>query len=355
MKKWIIALLLIVCLIPLATQAADKTQYANGFGYGALVDLQGPEPYKAIQEAGKYHLDWIGIDFQWQLQQTDAESAPTWEQLDAAMAIAAEYHLPVMISISNAPSWAMTQNGPDANLTGQLASALVRRYSGSLLALELFPSANTIHGWGTTPNPEAYALLLRNVSHRVNQLSPDVLIISAGLTPMQTSSEGMDDLMFLRQLYANGISDFAPIISLQLHRIGSDPLSRSSQPDKYTLRHYENIRNIMTENDHKNGLIWITGFSWDEGTLNSPNDQAAWMKQAYLLFRSQLNIGAAFFDGLNPSQSEAHRLLFANTYHPGFEELIQIIAQDHNEQTINITHAFTKRLTNKSYRKAITS
>ena len=78
------------------------------------------------------------------------------------------------------------------------------------------------------------------------------------------------------------------------------------------------------------------------------------MKQAYLLLRSQLYIGAAFFDRLNPTSTEDTKLLYpGGSFHPGFEELIQIIAQDHDGQTIVISIVLSKKLTSKVYPKAI--
>jgi hypothetical protein len=351
--SWV--LLLIVCLMPQTALAASGTPNSNSFGYGVHIDLQGLDPHVAIQEAGKFNLDWIAIDFNWQYWQSNAENPPAWQDLDTAMALAAENQLAVMISITQAPLWAMDYDGPNSDQTGKLVLNLVHRYSDTLLAIEIFPSANTIQGWGATPNPKAYTRMLRAISKTIGRSSPEVLIVGAGLTPIVSSSEGMDDLDFLSQIYAEGIAEFMPLVGLRLPPLGSDPLARMHPTGTFTLRHYEEIRDIMAENGHKNGLIWITGFSWKADTIGSPDKQAAWMKQAYLLFRSQLYIGVAFFDGLNQSQSEAPVLLLqGGGYHPGFEELIQIIAQDHNEQTIILSIRLFKRLANKNYLKVHT-
>ena len=352
-KKISWVFLLVTILIPSTTLAANGTPNSSSFGYGVRVDLQGANPHAAIQQAGKFNLDWIAVDFNWQHFQPEAEKPPPWHDLDSAMALAGENQLYVMVSITNAPNWAMDHDGPNTKKTSLLASDLVNRYSDMLLAIEIFPSANTVQGWGTMPNPGAYTHLLKTTSQAIKQLTPEVLIVGAGLTPLDSSSQGMDDLKFLRQIYAEGIADFMPLVGVRLPPLGSDPLARDQQSGKFTLRHYEEIRNIMAKNGHRGGLIWITGFSWEIDTIDNPNEQAAWMKQAYLLFRSQLYIGAAFFDGLNSSQAEAPKLLLqGGTFHPGFEELIQIIAQDHNEQTIIIPIELSKRLTNKNYPKA---
>ncbi len=345
--------MLVTILIPSTTLAANGTPSSSSFGYGVRVDLHGVNPLAAIQEAGKFNLDWIAVDLNWQHIQPEAEKPPTWQDFDAAMALAGENQISVMVSITNAPNWAMDHDGPNANNTSVLVSDLVNRYTDILLAIEIFPSANTLQGWGTMPDPGAYTRLLKTSSQALSQLAPEVLIVGAGLTPLDSSSQGMDDLKFLRQIYKEGIAEFMPLVGVRLPPLGSDPLARDQQSGKFTLRHYEEIRNIMTKNGHKDGLIWITGFSWKTDIIDSQNEQAVWMKQAYLLFRSQLYIGAAFFDSLNSSQGGVSKLLLqGGTFHPGFEELIQIIAQDHNEQTIIIPIELSKRLTNKNYPKA---
>lgn len=353
LKKICLVLLLISILSPITTLAAGGTPDSNDFGYGAHIDLHGEDPLFAIQEAGKYNLDWVAFEFSWKAFQSDPAYPPAWDVLDTALALSGENNLAVMISITQAPTWVMDHNGPNSEETRKLVSDIIRRYPDNLMAVELFPSANTIAGWGTVPDPEAYTHLLKSTSQAIRSLSPKILIVGAGLTPISSPSEGMDDLEFLRQIYALEIADYMPLVGLRLLPQGNDPLARNNQSEGLSLRHYEEIRKIMSENGHKNGLIWITGFSWDEKSVGNPRDQAVWLKQAYLLLRSQLYIGAAFFDCLNPSPSKVSNLLLqGGTYHPGFEELIKIIAQDRNEQTIIISIGLTKRLTSKGYPKA---
>ena len=350
--KTICCIFLIIILIPYTVQAAGDLA---GFGYGVRVDLWGDNPQAAIREAGNFNLDWIAIDFDWQRLQPEADTPKNWGELDAAMSSAKENQLSVMLSITQAPDWAMDENGPHPQKTSNLASELVRRYPNIPLALELFPSANTLQGWGESPNPEAYASLLEVTSQAVMQINPETIIVGASLTPLTAHSIGMDDSEFLHQLYEEQIAEYLPIVGLRLPPLGNAPLTPTHQADELLLRHYENIRSIMVENGHKNGLIWVTGFSWDASSLNSPNDQAAWMKQAYLLFRSQLYIGSAFFDGLNPSQTKSAALLLqGGGYHPGFDELIQVIAQDHNSQMIQISLGFSKKISSKNHFKVTT-
>jgi hypothetical protein len=156
----------------------------------------------------------------------------------------------------------------------------------------------------------------------------------------------------LRQLYAADAVDYMPIVSLRLPATENDPLTPLHQAEGNTLRHYENIHNAMLENGHNSGIIWVTGFAWDSDAFGSIQEQADWLKQAYLLMRSQLYIGAAFFDGLNLSYTDTKALLLpGGTHHLGFEELVQLIALDNDEQTVHISLGLHKKISDKSLAK----
>jgi hypothetical protein len=339
-SKFGLVLLVFLSLIPSPVQANSGLPGTSRFGYGARVDLYGNDPQNAIEQAGNFNLDWIAIDLDWAYLQSHIDQSPNWEYLDLALENARVGDIGVMISLTNAPAWAMTADGPDPNLTIALIEQLLTRYSGGFQALELFPMANTRLGWGTAPNPQAYGKLI-NIAAQV--LNPEIVLVAGGLMPPQLASD-FDDLTFLKEIYHAGAADFS-VLGLRLPPLGISPLTPLNDTDLLVLRHYEDIREVMMENGHQNGLIWITGFSWDDDEIHSSLKQAAWLKQAYLLFRAQLYIGAAFFDSLNLSAKGSNaQLLGTDDHHPGFDELIQIIALDHHSQTIHINLEFNKKL-----------
>jgi hypothetical protein len=355
MKKKIVnfgLLLVIVSLLPRAAIAANGMPNSPQFGYGVRVDIWGESPEESIGKAGSLNLDWIAIDLDWQRLQPEATELPFWEQVDAAISQAAQHQVDIMLSITHAPQWAMNSDGPDPQKTADLVAQLAKRYSDMFLALELFPAANTAQGWGHPPNPKAYHELLKASTNILKHTNPEIIIVGAGLQPDLSSSEDMDDLVFLSELYAVGAKDSMPVVGVRFPPLGSNPLTANHRADELVLRHYEEIRHLMVENGHSNAIIWITGFSWNPSTQTNSSDQAAWMKQAFLLFRSQLYIGAAFFDSLNPSEARSTALLFPDSsHHPAFDELIQLIALDHHRQTILISPGLSKKITQKNTRK----
>jgi hypothetical protein len=94
-----------------------------------------------------------------------------------------------------------------------------------------------------------------------------------------------------------------PILSLRLSPIEGEAMTPPGEASRRVLRHYETVRQVMLQFGHANGLIWITGFSWPvQDKTMSPDGQIRWLNQAFQLMKSQLYIGVAFFDRLNPPE-----------------------------------------------------
>jgi hypothetical protein len=198
---------------------------------------------------------------------------------------------------------------------------IISRYPSRTLAFELFPSANTLRGWGAAPNPAAYAAMLQSVRSSLSDLSSAITLVAAGLEagmPL-SSPEGMNDLEYLQGLYAAGVSAWMPILSMRLPEVQEDILALELPGQPVVLRHYEQVRQVMLNAGHTTGLLWITGFSWPasvENTKEQRLQQARWLKQAYDLLQAQLYIGAAFYSCLNSPGDAAQYGCLVETIQP---------------------------------------
>jgi hypothetical protein len=240
-----------------------------------------------------------------------------------------------MISITNPPQWAIISSGPDPDLTAAIVLSLAHMFPETLLAVELFPGANTKNGWGAPPNPAAYVEMLVKTSQVIKQNAVNVTLVAAGLAPSPSGQiEGdMDDLEFIEALYRNGAAPFMPIVSLRLDNLTGEPMQVPSNGEHRYLRHFEEVRKVMLSNNHQQGLIWITSFCWPTGSIQptdlhyqSKEGQASWLNAAYRLMRAHLYIGAAFFAHLNPpldeSSSSNNSLILQNAnLHPAASEM----------------------------------
>ncbi|HPH96142.1 MAG TPA: hypothetical protein PKW33_05545 [Anaerolineaceae bacterium] len=307
-RLFVISLLLIVSLVfPGTVLAARGGPDSSEFGTGARIYPSGPAAIEALQQAVSLKLDWIVIDLDWAARWPDSTQQPNLADLDQIMAAAAQYKLAVMFSLRNAPAWALTPDGPSPDQTAWFIANLARRYSQSLQAVELYPGANTSAGWGATPNAAAYVRLVQAARTALQETGLPVFIVAGGLTPVAASDGQVDDITFLSDLYANGLRDTAAVLSLAFADVTGSPLVNPTPTEHRVLRHYEEIRQVMLDNGHADGLLWITSLNPPSGRI-APTDnafaadpaaQAQWLAQSYGQASSQLYIGMAAFNSLN--------------------------------------------------------
>ena len=318
-----IILTLILAAMPASPVQAAKGMPGSGqFGVGAHISLNGPNLNRALEFASELSLDWIMVDLSWAEFNPEQNASPDWTRLDQVMNFAGNRQIAVMVSLSQPPTWALTENGPDANLTYQWISTLTNRYPNALKAVEVFAKANTRQGWGTKPSPKAYAKLFTKLHEQVSADGLSISLIAGGLVPVLENDPGkkMNDLKFLQKLYDNGLKDLMPVISIQMPQTTGDPLTAPNGQEYHYLRHYEEIRQVMLDNGHGSGLVWITRLAPPDGSINSADEahqspQAAeqWMLQALTQLQAQLYLGVAALNDLNPAENSQSPYLIENS------------------------------------------
>ncbi len=342
-------------------QAAKGLPGSSEFGFGARLDIWGMETELAIKAATAIGLDWIAVDFDWAHHWDQESDLPSLSRLDQAIQQAGRYELNILVSITNPPDWARTVDGPNPEKTVTLLTMLAQRYSESQLAFELFPAPNTSQGWSAPPDPQAYADLLRLAHQALNSVDNSITLVTGGLkpTPPQGLSGAMDDLEFLGALYQAGAASFMPIVGLRLAPITGDALTTTGQSEPRVLRHYEAIRQVMLAHDHAQGLVWVTGYQWPETisgqSASDASDQIRWLNQALHMMKSQLYIGVAFYDRLNPPAEPARTEWSGNSLiikqdgevfiHPAVKALGRIITMVETGQNTSFQLFLHKKIT----------
>lgn len=271
---------------PQSTQptAAPGTPQSLEFGHGARIETNDPRVEASLRLAAQNRLDWVALDFDWETVQPAPDAWNEASSFSNTLRLARSLGLETLVSVKNPPAWALTSTGPDVE---QMAKLVLKLSHGDSppSAIELLPSANTRAGWKATPNANTYARLFENIQARLEAENLKVYLAAGGLSNLLSSPEDVRDVDFLGQLYAAGLRP--AIISVRLESVKVDPLAPPA-PD--TLRHYEEIRAVMTANGHSDGLLWITGLS-----LSAETEQVPWLEQAYPMMKSQLYLGAVFY------------------------------------------------------------
>jgi hypothetical protein len=337
-------------ITPRDVMAAKGAPGSPEFGYGLQVDLQGKLVPETLQSAALLQVDWVGLDFDWSAHAPDPKFAASLEDLDQVMRLAEQFHVTILLRLKHAPGWIMTSAGPDPFLTSEFIVMLANRYGGTLGAVEVFPGANTTRAWGISPDPAAYTRLMHAAHNSLIQAHQSLALVAGGLEIPEVGNTdfNLDDLAFLRGMYAAGAADFLPIISVQLPNLSGDPSQHPTLEENRVLRHYEAVHQVMLENQHESGLIWITTFEAPSGRIDledgfqwSEEAQSTWFVEAYQQLRAQLYIGAAFFSGKNvPAEFVSSNPGLTQddpNYSPSLVLLEKLIAQNNRSQPRNAT------------------
>ena len=350
--------LAVVILSPLTTAKANAGRPGTfQFGYGARVSLHEPALDTVLQTIEETGFDWLAVNYDWAHHWPQRDIIPQWEQLDYLMDFTQAHNIAVMVSITGCPTWAKGETGPSLYETANLIVTLQKRYPNSLGAVELFPAPNTIQGWGAFPNPADYAHLLNYIHETLQANSLETDIVLGGLMPLLegvTSPGDMHDLDFLNGLYKAITIEYMPVIGLRFPNLVGQPYqSPSSSVRNSVLRHYEQIRQVMLDNGHKSGLIWITGFSWPSELSNvleqnTPDLQAQWLQEAYHWISSQIYVGVAFF-----TISQPNNAVSSDFSHPAFQSLQQQISIEKAQNQIPLPITYRSKFAFKSFRKIL--
>lgn len=292
---------LILFFLPLQGVFAEEQGMENlRFGYGLRISLDEETMGTEIAFAEQYAFDWIAVELDWDQFWVSPSETPRYQGLDRLMSHAGDHDMRVMISIGHAPDWAQTRRGPSAKYTSQLIAMLLERYPANIGAFELYPGANTYQGWGRDPDPAKYVALLKGTQRVIDRAGRDISLVAGGFVPSPlTHKADMQDTDYLEALYRYGMGEENPIIGVRLPRTTGHPDDGPSFVEDDVIRHYEQIRQVMLENDHRHGLIWMTSFTLPESlqtNLERQDDQSRWLQQAYLRLRSQLFIEVAFYE-----------------------------------------------------------
>jgi hypothetical protein len=348
--RWLVIVLSVITLLVVTpfqpVLAARGAPGSAEFGYGAHLNLSGAYAIDGVRLASDLQLDWLAIDLDWQ-SIAPKNGTVDWTRLDPILQSATNSHVPVMVSLQKAPGWAQTPQGPNPDLVSQMVSLLAQRYPKAIQAIELFPGANTTQGWGKPANAQAYIKVLKTALEGLKKNKSSIFLVAGGLQPLPHTNDpaqGIDDLVFLQTLYQNGLKELVNVITAQGVNLSGEPLQAPEKSENRVLRHYEEIRSVMLANHHDSGLIWITHLSAPTGQINSADqkyqdvgEQVNWLNQAYAQLKSQLYIGVAFLNGINPSVENpaALTLIEANgDYHPFFRSLRDLIAVNHSDNSL---------------------
>ncbi len=314
---------------PAAAAAPGNFSGQNLFNYGAQLN------WTNIDSAQE--MAWLtGMSFKWakiQVRWCDLESAKgvaDLSQIDRFMGAANRAGIKVMFSVVCAPRWARRDGGaggsgpPDnmqdaADFMGGLAGVYCSKGLG---AIEVWNEHNLLTEWhGQAISAARYMEMLRLSYQKIRTACPSVLVVSGAPTPTGVMSDtAIDDVVFLQQMYQNGLKQYSDAIGAHPSGFCNAPEAAEGAPNPcggqfnnhrsfFFRRTIESYRAVMTQNGDNLKQIWATEFGWGVDPTPKPgyeyeraiseDAQAQWLVKAYQMMKSYGYVGVAFLWNLD--------------------------------------------------------
>ncbi len=232
-----------------------------------------------IRDAG-FH--WIRQEFPWEDiekpgkgQSWDAKyNKSTWDKYDRIVELAHEYGIEIIARLDHPPAWSRKDGrargdfAPPDNFDdyGDFVATVVDRYKGKLRFYQIWNEPNIYPEWGEQDvNPAEYVRLLKIGYTRAKAADPNCVIISAGLAQtVEAGGRGLNDRIFLQQMYDAGVRGYFDILAVMDYGLFSGPGDRRlDENDRINFSRPIQLREIMVKNGDAHTPIWAMEMGWN--------------------------------------------------------------------------------------------
>ncbi len=221
-------------------------------------------PWEDIEIHGKGDLQ----DRRWQPYRS------AWDKYDNIVALAAKYGLQIICRLDNPPAWSRADGNARGTLIppddyadfGDYVYAVVSRYRGQIRFYQIWNEPNLVREWGQV-SARDYVELLRIAYTRAKEADPDCVILAGALAATielnaNELGKGINDFIYLQQMYDAGAAPFFDILSMQGYGLYSGPTDRRMRPRVLNFSRPLYIREIMVRNGDAHKPVWISELDW---------------------------------------------------------------------------------------------
>ena len=254
------------------------------------------EPWKikrTLQMVREMGAPWVVEYVPWAYH----EPAPgrfDWSHADLVVDHAVTQGLTVIARLGFAPTWARPKNTTFLYLDeahyadfGRYVYEFVRHFQGRVRYVIIWNEPNLALEWGYRPvDAAAYTELLKVSYAQAKAADPGVQVLGGALAPTLAplgSTYGLDDLVYLQQMYDAGAAPFFDILAAHAYGwvfAADDPPAG----DVVNFRRVELLAAVMERNGDGAKKIIITEAGW--------NDHPRWTKAVRPAQRMQYTIRA---------------------------------------------------------------
>jgi hypothetical protein len=152
---------------------------------------------------------------------------------------------------------------------GDFVYAFVDRYKDRIDHIIIWNEPNLSFEWGLRPvDARAYVDLLKVAYRRAKEADPNITVLAGALAPTlepEGSPAGLNDLIYLQQMYDAGAKDYFDALSAHAYGIRA-PIDEAPDPSRVNFRRVELLRDIMQQNGDGDKPIYITEAGWNDSS-----------------------------------------------------------------------------------------
>lgn len=320
----------------------DRTGYAVG---GNLQDRSPVELARELDLAVASGARWIRLDVNWASTER-VRGQRDWSAMDRVVAAINSRGIEILGLVTYAPSWARAAGSEhhapptDPNAFADFAKAAASRYtSRGIDAWEVWNEPNIHNFWSPKPNAGAYATLLKATSAAIRTVNPRATILSGGLSPASTSSDGstIAPIEFTKRLYAAGAR--SSFTAMAVHPYSFPYLPTTPNTSSWNaFAQLPLVHDVMAQNGDAAKQIWMTEVGAPTGSARDAVDdqrQAAIVTEAVTASNAWSWSGPAFVyavrdAGTDPADREDNFGLVRRDFtpKPAFVALSKLLASD---------------------------
>jgi hypothetical protein len=267
-------------------------------GIQVFSELEQTDWDNTMHRVSQLNVGWVKVQVIWDLVQptNSSECSVECQRLELYLQDIDNRGFSLLISIAKAPDWArdsLEEDGPprDPQLLADFLSFFLRRndLGQRIDAIEVWNEPNLAREWrGRSLSGAEYMRYFDAAYRAIRSYSPNITILTAAPAPTGTSDVSVDDRTFLRQMYANGLSQYTDIaIGVHPYGWGNPPDARccngvdnqswDDNPHFFLADTLDDYREIMVNNGHNNIQMWATEFGWATWAGLPGEPPEAWM------------------------------------------------------------------------------
>ena len=267
---------------------------------GVNVDLgqvDAEELDRALRDVAALGFRWVRQRFPW----SAIEPQPgvyRWERWDALVDGVERHGLGMIAVLDGPPEWSV--RGDPVPLPcvppwredayARFVSAFARRYGEVIDHYQVWDEPNLSRSWGGGhAAPCAYSVLLQAAYPAIHAADPTAWVLGGGLAPTQAPGpDNLNDLTYLRQLYASGGGPYFDILAIKSYGFWSGPDDRRVEPDVLNYSRAVATRELMRARGDSAKPVWAVEWGWNVLPAEWPGERPPWGRDVLAVQRPRI-------------------------------------------------------------------